>query len=346
MQAPERQLENGSVYDDLISITNEVEEKIKSGDLTYDDYMEIQIKYFKGKDNDFLRSHIRENVDTANSATNPNTWNKANSVFDAVKNVDINYPCLLTDPLIIARYNHFLSFIKDKPLQNPSELRKNFINTFPTKTYYRGVVLSSTETNYPNAHLAPIIRKLVQNETDWLTQYRAEISNTKTKIEKLSKDRKSYSYLYNTPLLYRFAERITRHVGSKQTKSEVISITEYPEIAWYIPSHNSRELWRHWDKKTFLRMYKFNMNSFYAPSTIDLVWSKFDSYDKNDARTINFSNSAGDFEVSVLDPKIEQLVPISLPKDFDKDYRDYRPEWDETGFRTKSFTFPRETDWK
>lgn len=344
MLSPELRHTNEDVYQDLLAITQEVEEKIKSGNITYDEYMEIQLKHLKGKDNDFIRSLSRLFVNSSNKANDSSTWTDTNLLFDQVKNIDINYGCLLTDPLILCNINKFMKFIEDKPLYDPIELRRKFIETFPVKTYYRGIVMTDDKEEYPNGHLAPKIRKMVQGSR-WLNDYKLSLQNTNKDIERYSKNGGSYLYLYNTPLLNRFEERVLRHVGDRQTDNEVVSVSELPEIAWYASSHNGKELWRSWDKKRFLRVCKFQMNSFYAPSSIDLVWSRLDGFNKDDPKKIKFQDTNGVFEISVLNQKIEQLVPISLPQDFDQDYVDFRPEWDESRYRPSSFKFPRESDW-
>jgi hypothetical protein len=205
--------------------------------------------------------------------------------------------------------------------------------------------MTDDRKEYPNGHLAPKIRRMIHGDRGWLIKYKEQLQKTRVDVENYSNKKGSYLYLYDTPLLNRFSERVRMHVGSRQTDSETLSITELPEIAWYVTSHNNKELWKGWEKKRFLRVFKFQMNSLYAPTSVDLVWSQMKSYDKNNPEKINFKDSDGEFEIGVLNPKIEQLVPVSLPQDFDQNYVDFRPEWDESRYRPSSFKYPRESDW-
>ncbi len=334
MQTPETETGIDNFFDDLLAITLETEEKIKSGNITYDDYIEIQLKHFRGKDNDLIRSLTRTLLKNKGVASDPRTWHTTNILFDQVKSVDANYACLLSDPLIVFRFDKFMSFIKDKPLRNPIELRREFIASFPVETYYRGVVILGEPKEIPNSHLAPKIRKMVQGDNE-LQLYKERLERRRLSMESNAVAGRSEAYLLETPLLRRMDEQMLSHVQSRQTKSEVISVTRLPEIAWYVTSHNDKELWKNWLKAQFLRIYKFKMNSFYAPSVIE----SFFLSDKDFSvpiPEINFKDADGSFGIGTNSKDIEQLVPIALPVGYDQNYKDFRPEWDEQGFKTKS----------
>lgn len=272
-----------------------VEEYFSSNDFTYEGYVQEVLSVFENAPHEVLVSIVKDYFEYDKDL--------ASEAIDIVAAVDNELCYLLVDPGIALRASEFTKFASTKKGFDPIKLRKEFISSFPTQTFFRAVKLEPAETLQPNSHLAPKIRKIIEMPTSEYVKYLKDDLNWVIK----NYDSTKQVDHFEIPFFSRFSEKARRHVGNSNTNSEFISVSLFPQVAWYAVADNNQLVSDDWTDGTSVIIYSFEMNSYYAFSR-----NYFFESISDEAAIIK----VGNFKISAGHNDVEYLVPIGLPPDF------------------------------
>lgn len=330
--APEK--EQTPLLETIRDIAADTQEQLRSNTLTYDSYMEAIITRMKDADDLFLRARIKNAlIDMHGSSFKPETWTVTNEMIARVRVINPEYVPLLLDAGIALRRDDFVTFCQQNPDLDPLELRRQFIATFPVTEYYRAVVLKTDKPDIKNSHLAPEVRQAVEHPKEVTEAYIAKSLRLFTSYQQGS------ARTLSLPLISDVEEDAKVHRFDRGTDGPFISVSEHPEVAWRAATYYKNEMWRKWGEGTKVRIFKFPMNSFYPLPASELLPDFLDPDSK-----LTFSDGQRAFEIPVIDPSVEQLVPLALPEDYQAVFKDYFPVRDASGTPI-SLTMPSKEDW-
>jgi hypothetical protein len=308
---------------------------LRSGRFTYDAYVEAYIRRFITSDKDILTPFIAsEGVSTKSDLSKYSKHDILTSLIDHVESVRPKASILLLDPLIALRANAFIDFLKITHGENALGIRREFIKTFNVDTFYRGILPQKTDFKR-NVHFAPSVRRALKDTGAYLKK-REEILHGVD--EAALKEQPFYLLRYGLPFLMDVDTQAFRHVGNRETGKDLISISKFPELVWYVLSDNGKKYWKSASEPYTLRIFRFEMNSFYTLPTYVIFPDM-----KESGRSYVIDGGKEHYEIPVQTEGIEYLVPINLPENFAHDYRDFSPEFDD--HMPISFHVPTTADW-
>lgn len=312
----------------LTDIRNQTIELLSEGDLSYDAYIKILVEAFN--QNSDLETRLKHHLIEIFYETNSNHPHTS-ELYSQVKRTNERLLPLLFDPLIVTRYERFLKFIGDTKLDDSTsimEFRKQFITTkFLNRTLFRAVRVNPDEVHL-NSHLANKVRLTLQY-----------IDRILIMSEPQSRDEMDlYMTFHPNRLVFLdgIAQDAVMHVKGGATElSQLISVSEHPEIAWMAVATHGEERWRNFEPGTSISIARFEMSEFYAPARSE--FPSIGSFLKRARYRVN------DKYVYANSSEVERLVPLALPEDWDKDSIVYPVNKNIFGIRT--LPKPRASDW-
>ena len=324
------------LFESYLNLNHDVLSLLNKNTLTYDSYMEAYISRFRFCDSDMINVLIASPFDITASPDESDHTNATNELvahFDSIKPTASK---LLLDPCIGMRAEEFSYFLEKNKAKDILEIRRQYINTFPIETYFRGYVFSDGQDLSANSQYSASVRNALLHMDKFIAKCN---ENLESDFEGVKKKSSYYLFRYSLPFLTDFIWQTIRHTRA-QTHRDLISVTKYPEIAWYATVDNKKQKWKDMSDSTFLRIYRFPMNSFYALSTLRFVHES-----KMSSEPILIDNGDQHYEIPINSEGIECVVPLSIPRDFASDFRDFRPIIDTLTRRPISFHIPTEEDW-
>jgi hypothetical protein len=297
----------------------------KGEDFSYDDYFETLILNYPPELLDYYLATL----------TADPTKEEILQLIELKNQMPQKYQTLFADPGIALRAQEFILFAQKLPLDPQVSLlllRRQFIDSCETKTYYRGLLLRTDDHTIVPSTLSAVFRGEPRKELFAYEQRLRVMNNLKSVAGALP--------FFSAPFQEgTFFQTVLDHQRRGIVTSPLLSVSEFPQVSWHAIANQYNELsWKAWDRGMSIIIYKFEMNSFYA-IPITRVFSKPDFVGTKALRIGNIDLPAGD-------SRLEQLVPIALPCNFIQNPRIFRPSFVPFVKQPFRFQIPKSQDWE
>lgn len=325
MQAP---------YEAISGLLDDTQTQLLSGSISYDTYIGDVFGRFSVLDTRTLSRFIpRDNL--IYSLPENESFEHNVQLIELVESVRRGASVLLLDPLIALRPKRFIDFLKNDSSQNVPQIRHNFISTFQDKTYYRGIEVSSWSESIPLDHVSPTVRDALIRPEEFFKDKKEELEQARRNAEEYGN---TVNLRNSLPFFSEFENRTWRHIGNQQTRYDFISISKYPQVVWHIVSGNAEKNWKRIMNSFTIRIFRFQVNSFYALPISDFLTSL-----KTSEEYLPVEEGDVKYEYPFKEEGIEYLVPFHLPVDFKTESRDFSPVFEDD--IPISYRIPTPEDW-